>query len=260
MAKLQLEDYKGARKAADAAVACDPEDEWGHRLRAEALIELMRADEAYAAALEATRLAPDYPPAYSMLARAAQAHGKRQEAERAARHAVELDPEDPGAHHALGEVLFDQHRYGLSADAFADALRLDPEDARTLNNFALARLQGKDAEGTAEQFESAARLDPRLDYVRWNILHTGTAGRLYVLRRATIALLLVAVLVRGTPLPAGLCVVLAGALELERWLLEARLSAPTRRLYADDRRARRFKPHRWDWFWWLRWRIRWWLF
>ena len=38
-----------------------------------------------------------------------------------------------------------------------------------------------------------------------------------------------------------------------------RLSAPTRRLLADDRAARRFKPHRWDWSWPTRLRPWWWV-
>ena len=38
LAKLQLTDAKGALAAAETAVGCDPEEEWGHRLRAIALI------------------------------------------------------------------------------------------------------------------------------------------------------------------------------------------------------------------------------
>ena len=68
----------------------------------------------------------------------------------------------------------------------ARAARWTPRTPTALNNLAVARLRAHQRAGIGEQFEAAARLDPRLDVARHNILHTGPAGRSYVYRRVSI--------------------------------------------------------------------------
>ena len=260
LAKLQLNDAKGALEAANVAVATGPEHEWGHRLRAIALIQLGRKNDGREAALDAARLAPQEATTHIVLASALQATGDEAGAEAAARHAVALDPDDADTHSTLGEVLFEQGRHGDAIGAYEAALRLNPEDADTLNNLAVARLRSHDRSGTGQQFEAAASLDPRNDIARHNILHTGPAGRSYVYRRFA-AVFVIAALITAIPEPgvALVWLLVAACFEFVRALEVRRLSAPTRRLLADDRAARRLKPHRYDWSWPTRLRPWWWV-
>jgi hypothetical protein len=81
-----------------------------------------------------------------------------------------------------------------------------------------------------------------------------------VYRRFAVAVAVLALVTAFTePLPAALLLLAAGGFELVRGLEVRRLSPPTRALLADDRRARRWKPHRWHWRWATRLRPWWWL-
>jgi tetratricopeptide (TPR) repeat protein len=55
----QRGDGPAAPEAADRAIAAEPENEWGHRLRAWALLLLGEPDAAMSAALETVRLEPE---------------------------------------------------------------------------------------------------------------------------------------------------------------------------------------------------------
>jgi tetratricopeptide (TPR) repeat protein len=260
LAKLQLLDAKGALQAAETAVAGDPEEEWAHRLRAIALIQLGRKQDARDAALEAARLEPELATTHLVLASALQATGDEAGALAAARHAVELDPDDGDTHSTLGEVLFEQERLPEAIAAYETALRINPEDGDTLNNLAVARLRSHDREGVDEQFETVAMLDPRHAVARHNILHTGIAGRTYVMRRWAIFFALLAIPVSFDGISGGIFVLLfAIGFEAMRIGFMQQLGGATRQLVIDDRRARRLKPHRWDWTWPGRLRPWWWI-
>ena len=260
IAKLQLGAPRAALEAAERAVAAGAEEEWAHRLRAVALLQLGRKGEARDAALQAARLAPEQATTHVVLASALQATGDEAGAEAAARHAVELDPEDPDTHSTLGQVLFEQDRPRDAIPAYEAALALNPEDADAINNLAVARLRVHDRRGTSQQFEAAAKLDPRHDVARHNILHTGPAGRSFVYRRFSLGLAVLALLVALGDLPSALVILaLAAVFEGVRALELRRLSPPARELLADDRRARRLKPQRWDAAWPTRLRPWWWI-
>jgi tetratricopeptide (TPR) repeat protein len=259
-AYLQLGDFAQALTAGQAAVTHGPEQEWGHRICSVALVRLGHPLLAKQAALEAARLAPEAAAAHIVLASALQATGDNRGAVAAARRAIELDPHDTDAHSTLGEIMFEQDRPNAAIPAYERALALDPEDADALNNLAVARLRAHQRAGTGEQFETAARLDPRLDVARHNLLHTGPAGRSFVYRRVSTGALAYAVITtfsEPTSVPFFLTVLVV--FEAIRALEVRRLSAPTRQLLADDRRARRLKPRRWDWQWPLRLHSLWWL-
>ena len=250
LGELEVGDLDRALEAAERAVSCGPEEEWPHRLRAISLLRLDRPSEARAAAFEAARLAPGEAMTYLVLAEALQATGERAGAEDAARHAVELDPDDPDAHTTLGKVFLDQDRPADAVLAYRAALALDAEDADALNNLAVARLRANDRQGTDRQFEAAARLDPRSDVARRNILRTGPAGRTYVYRRFSVLVALLAGVSAFTDRTGAIVLlVLAAGLEVARSVTVRRLSPPTQQLVADDRRARRWRPARWAWGW-----------
>jgi hypothetical protein len=99
-------------------------------------------------------------------------------------------------------------------------------------------------------FEAAAMLDPRLDVVRHNILRSGRAGRSFAWRRVTVCLAVLAALAAVSDPASGLVlVVLALGSEAIRALEVRGLRPATAALLRDDRRARRWKPQRWDWGW-----------
>jgi hypothetical protein len=103
-------------------------------------------------------------------------------------------------------------------------------------------------------------LDPRHEIARHNILHTGRAGRSYVYRRFTVALVLLAAVLALSSLGGALFVLLiAVGLEAMRLADVRGLSGPTQQLLNDDRAARRLKPARWDWSWPTRLRPWWWV-
>src|SRR5688572_24860347 len=67
-AHLAIDDFQESLKWADRAIASQPEDEWGYRLRAVALHTLGRKRDALDAAHEASRLAPEVPDVLDILA------------------------------------------------------------------------------------------------------------------------------------------------------------------------------------------------
>ena len=132
------------------------------------------------------------------------------------------------------------------------AVAVDPEHAGALNNLAVARLRARRALDPAPQFEAAARLDPRSDVARHNILAVGPAGRsraLPALERRDGAVADLA----GGGRPAG-----PGRAGLRRRgrvraaPLRSTCAGSARRpvsCSADDSQARRWRPHRWNWGW-----------
>jgi tetratricopeptide (TPR) repeat protein len=261
LAHLQRQSPGQALTSGSAAVVRAPELEWGHRICAVALMKIPgRWEDARRAALEAVRLAPESAPGHIVLASALQAAGDRAGALAAARHAIALDPYDADAHSTLGEILFAQDRPDEAIPAYQQALALDPEDADALNNLAVARLRAYQRAGTVEQFEAVARMDPRHEIARHNLLHTGPAGRSFVWRRfSTAAAVLAVLMIAAEPAAVITFALVAAVFEILRVLDVRRLSVPTRQLLADDRRARRLKPMRWDWSWPFRLRPWWWL-
>ncbi len=117
-----------------------------------------------------------------MLASALQATGDADGAVAAARTPIALDPEDADTHSTLGEVLFEQDRPDEAIAALAAALALDPRTP-TRSTTSRSRACARTTRRHGEQFEAAARLDPRHDVARHNLLHTGPAGRSFVYRR-----------------------------------------------------------------------------
>lgn len=267
LAFVQLRRDDEAHDAARAAIALDPEDEWPHRLLAVALTGRGQAREGRDAALTAVRLAPEESRVYLVLAETLVETGDAAGALEAASHGVELAPEMANAHLTLGRVWLHHEEWQEAEAAFRRAIALDPEDADALNNLGVALIRQDRREEGMSLLESAARRDPRSGTVRANIVRIGNAvGRRAMLRLVIVVLVVLAGLLLGgtdgsddTYMLAA--IMLAGALALALVVLRGRraLSDPTRRLMADDARARRFRPHRWDWSWITRLRPWWWI-
>ena len=259
LALVRLEQPQKALEACGAAAALDPELELAHRLRAIALNALGQKREANAAALEACRLEPREPRAHLVLATTLERMGDQAGALAAARHAVELDPYSADAHNQVGVLLLGHERHGDAGASFQAALALDAEHADALNNLSVVHLRRGNPQQALGGFEQAASLDPRSQTFRSNILSVGGAR---AFRRAAIVIFLVVGVggfaASGQVYPLVLGGIFAGVCELARWNSLRSLDGRTRALVADDARARRFVPSRWDWKWPTRFRPWWW--
>ena len=246
-AQLELEDFPAALRAAEAAVATGPLEEWGHRLRAIALTRLGRPHEAVESARAAVRLAPEWSMTHATLARAWLAAGNHDGAEYAARRAVELDPDDADTRASLADVLAERRETLPEALAqYRMALAIDPENTVVLNNLAIARLSAHENDrGATRHFEQVLMLDPTDQVARRNLLRSGDAGDVYACRRVALGLLVpAAILLFVEPLYALYWLALPALLEVARAILLRRLSPVVRQMVLDDQRARRFKRGR----------------
>ncbi len=258
VAHIELDDPARALDAAKTAVGLAPDGDWGHRLMALSLAMLGKKRQAKAAALEACRLAPGDAAAHIVLSRALQAARDEAGALAAAQRAIALDANEAETHHQLGLVLLAHNRLGEAEQAFLDTLALRPGHARALNNIGVVhRRQHRHAEAV-DEFELAARASPDRRIARQNITDLGRIARLQ--RRIAVCFMVATIGCAAVGEASGALVTLAFALVFE-WLHRSgmrRLDDASRALIADDARARRFHPLRWDWHWLLRLRPWWW--
>ncbi len=159
-----------ALEAADGAAGLSPDDEWPHRLRALALLDRGRKADALRAAREAVRLAPDGADAHYVLARALDASRRFEEARASAERVLELKPESSDGYVLLGDIARNDKCMPEAIRHYQHALWFEPNDASVHNNFGLA-LQWLGRHDEARRaFRNAARLDPRLDVARRNLI------------------------------------------------------------------------------------------
>ena len=261
LAYLQLGDFAQALTAAQAAVTHGPEQEWGHRICSVALVRLghpLQAKQARARGRPAR--APRRPPPTSCWrarCRPPAITGARSPPPGTPSSSTRTTPTPTPRSARSCSSRTARTTRSRPTSARSRWTRRTPTRSTTSPSLACARTS---ATGIGEQFEAAARLDPRLDVARHNLLHTGPAGRSFVYRRVSTAALAYAVITAFTE-PASVLFFLLVAVVFEtiRAFEVRRLSAPTRQLLTDDRRARRLKPRRWDWLWPFRLRPWWWL-
>ncbi len=140
-----LKDFPAALEYAERAIAAEPEEEWGHRLRSVALTEQGRKKEALRAAEEAVRLDPDESFALQTLINALLSCGKNKRAEEIALKMRELFPEMELTFFALGNVYLQRGNTYEAEHCFREALRLNPNSADARNNLGVALLRQNQA-------------------------------------------------------------------------------------------------------------------
>jgi tetratricopeptide (TPR) repeat protein len=118
--------------AAEQAVRADPNNEWGHRLLANALLGAGRRAEARRPALESVRLAPQLWRTHFTLATVLLRTKETRAAWPVAVRARELGPLEPATHVLCGDVLQVMADFPAARANYTEALRLDPDhhDAR----------------------------------------------------------------------------------------------------------------------------------
>jgi Flp pilus assembly protein TadD len=175
-AHLGLERFQDSLEQAEAAIGLEPTEEWGHRLRAFALLDLGRPKDALAAAREAVRLKPYRAESHSVLGEAQLACRDSDGAEATARRLVELAPSDVTGHDLLGRVCLTGGRYRDAEEHFREALRVDPENSAVLNNIGVAlKGQGRRREAV-HLFAQASAADPRDSTARRNATSAARVG------------------------------------------------------------------------------------
>lgn len=154
-------DHPGMLAAADRAVAAEPDDEWAHRLRTIALLQLDQPDEALRSAREAVRLAPQTWQGQVALAGAlADVGGQRRAAFAAARRAVALAPDEAETHYAQGVL---RHYLGFgwwARRSYLRALRCDPQHAGALTRLGQIHARGGRVADAVRHFQAAAVAAP----------------------------------------------------------------------------------------------------
>lgn len=155
-----------AWEAARRAVAIAPTSAESHLVMSAVLQRYGKLKEGSAAAEHATRLAPDWAPAWCGLAAVAVGSS---DAVSAARRAVAIEPANADCHHALGMALLPFDGPGAAAAAFERVLALDPTSATARSNLGLVHLRRGRVLGAVDSFVGAAGADPRLGVARANV-------------------------------------------------------------------------------------------
>ncbi len=248
--RLHLDDDVEAGRAADAALAVAPDNEWAHRLRSLAVQRQGRTREAVLAAWEAVRLAPHVADVHARYANALIADNAPPDMARAAAdHAVALAPHAASAHVVQGVAAGRQGRRVEERDAYRRALELEPSHATALSNLAALDADRGRLGGASRFLTAALRNDP----------HHGTALALLDIVGVRLLRRLTVVTVLGGLVTAGLALAdreddgatwwmrgLAGLATVAVCVLVAR--ATLRHLPAGARLHLRVLPRRLSWY------------
>jgi Flp pilus assembly protein TadD len=155
-----------ALDAALRAMALDPMDVVTQEVRALALHNMRRDDQADPVARWVVAQRPESWSSWRLLALVS---ADPNVALNAARRALELEPAEPQAHVALGHVLLRASRVDEAAAAFRRALALSPTDAAAQNGLGLVALRSGRAAEAATGFRDALVHDPTQTAARGNL-------------------------------------------------------------------------------------------
>ena len=160
LAHLNLNENDLAQRYANDAIAADPLEEWGFRLRSIVLLRQGRKHESLEAAQEAVRLSPREPLALYSLAQAQRANHRLREARQMAEKLREIAPDDPLAYESLALLAIDEERYEEAEGHCRKALALNPNSYAAMNNLGLTFLRRQRHREALEHFHQAAQLNP----------------------------------------------------------------------------------------------------
>jgi tetratricopeptide (TPR) repeat protein len=169
-ALLALGRMDEAVNMAERAIAADPQEEWGHRLRSRALMGAARTKKgperdlllgkAVQSAREAARLAPSQVMTLRSASEVERVAGNYVEAEGAIRWAIQLDPTSPETWAADGLLAIEHGDTDRAERSNRRAIELNPNMATAWNNLGVAlQRQGRWREATAAYIQSV-RLNP----------------------------------------------------------------------------------------------------
>lgn len=197
-AHLSLDEYKPALEWANKAVAQEPTQEWGHRLRSVIFMRTRQPRQALDAALTAASLSPDATFTLSNLAEAQVCCNQLKEAEASVARLLAVAPEEGLAHRTQAYVCVYQKKYAEAEAASRTSLRLDPENARALRLLGDALRGQKRLREAVESYAESLRRTPTsgetrkalqetaMDYLGWpwgpQIVGAFVAAALFLLK------------------------------------------------------------------------------
>lgn len=154
---------------ADRAVALDPQNEWGHRIRYAVLGRMGKRRQAVAAAREAARLAPQDPHALHALSDALLNGRRRKAAREVAERLLALAPDENLSHSLLGRICMKERRWKEAERHLRRALEIEPDSWTSLNNLGLVLQKLGRRREAIEMLHAAAREAPGESLVRRNL-------------------------------------------------------------------------------------------
>ncbi len=165
-AYVNLEEYTPALEWANRAVAVDPGEEWGHRLRSVIFMRTSRMKDALSAALEAARLEPDGAFTLSTLTEAQVCNNLLPDAEATVQRLLAVAAEDALAHRTRAYVYVYQKKYVEAEASSRTALRLEPENPRALRLLGDALRGQKRLKEAVENYAESLRRNPTNEETR----------------------------------------------------------------------------------------------
>jgi len=134
-AKLLLEKGRNteAKKAAQKAIANNPENFMGYLILAASEINLDEYKIALEHATEAVKLKPDYSFSYLILGRALFYNKKLREAQAAIRTGLNIEPYESGFYRLKSQIAFYEEHWEMALKEAEAGLEIEPEDMGLLN-------------------------------------------------------------------------------------------------------------------------------
>ena len=125
--------YKEGLRAAEKALAEEPDSVELHFLRTALLTGMERGSEAVKAAKTALRIAPDHPYSHHAMAMANLELGDLEQAMSSARELLRIDPDYSPGHLMAASIFARKAKWEEALRAVDDSLELDPEGVAALN-------------------------------------------------------------------------------------------------------------------------------
>jgi Flp pilus assembly protein TadD len=167
---LNIGKAREAAEMAATAIALDPNAEWPHRIRSEALAASGKGNKALHEAEEAVRAAPNEAMAlFNLGEQLQQRRWRLKRAAAAVRRGLALEPDSYVGHELLARIELRRRRWKEAEAAYRKALAMQPQSWVLMNNLALAlKGQGRQREAIA-MLENAARANPRSSLAQRNL-------------------------------------------------------------------------------------------
>ena len=174
---ITIEEFHRGLEYANLAVGADPEDEWGHRLRSIALLRIARMCEnpavgrdkqlqAFRAASEAVRLAPDEPLTLYALLKTQLALEMMDSAWLVAERLRQVSPESELPYEAMGLLALRMEEWDSAEFYFGKILSLTPESYPAAANLGLAQLRQEKHRDALISFYNALKMNPSSEFAQ----------------------------------------------------------------------------------------------
>lgn len=182
-----LDEFDKALEFAEKAIASEPEEEWGHRLRSIVLSKLGRKKDSLKSAEEAVRMAPEQAYSLQTLAFSYLEANKIRKAKEIGEKMRENFPESDATFFVLGNIHLQSGNPYEAENCFRESLRFNPNNSLARNNLGVAILEQERQkpmvnrdnstslfgnsvhDEIAQHFTEALKLEPNNPYVIENI-------------------------------------------------------------------------------------------